>query len=389
MEHTLLSNAAVVLPDRVLADHSVLVGDGLILAVAPDGLIDLPAGTATVDVGDSWLGPGFVDLHCHGGGTAWFHADPVGAAEHHLRHGTTALLATTLLYPTHAENLAAVTVIAEALENGILRNVVGINMEGPYLNPELGAFRERSRLPDPAEYLEYAAAGRGWLRWMTIAPELPGIARMVYDLQRATGGGMVFSVGHSRASLADIRPLVGAGLRMATHLTNATGAAFEPTRWAGTREVGVDEAVLLEEGIVAEVIADSGGCHVRPDMLRLLLKVKGPDGLALVTDATPVDPGFIADPERPDLNLIEGGLAGSHLTMDAAVSNFARHTGCGIVSAWRLASYMPASAMGRLHSFGWIAPGRRADLVVASGANDGPLSVEQVWLAGKPVNGRP
>ena len=389
MEHTLLSNAAVVLPDRVLPGHSVLLGDGLILTVAPDATLKPPAGTHVIDVGGRWVGPGFVDLHCHGGGTAWFHDDPGRAAEHHLRHGTTAMLATTLLYPTHAENVAAVACIARALRAGDARNVVGINMEGPYLNPDLGAFHDRSRIPDPVEYLEFVQAGDGWLRWMTIAPELPGTAQMLHDLQVATGGAMVFSVGHSKASMDEIRPLIGAGLRMATHVTNATGSEFEPSRWAGTREVGLDEAVLLEDGIVAEVIADSGGCHVRPDMLRLLHKVKGRDGLVLVTDAVAADPGFIHDPDRPDLNFTDGGLAGSHLTMDAAVNNFVRHTGYGIVAAWRLASYVPAAAMGQLARFGWIAPGRRADLIVASGGFDTPLAVEQVWLGGQQLRWKP
>ena len=70
-------------------------------------------------------------------------------------------------------------------------------MEGPYLNPDFGACRERSRRPLAEECLEFAAASKGLLRWMTIAPEIEGSARMVEDLQAATGGAMTFSVGHS------------------------------------------------------------------------------------------------------------------------------------------------------------------------------------------------
>lgn len=128
-------------------------------------------------------------------------------------------------------------------------------MEGPYLNPAYGAYKELSRPPALAEYQRFVSAARGRLRTMTIAPEIPGVPAMVRDLQRLTGGSMVFSVGHSLAGAEEIDALVPSGLRLCTHLFNATGCSVEPTRYEGTREVGVYEAVLLNGSSSAIALA--------------------------------------------------------------------------------------------------------------------------------------
>lgn len=388
---TCFHGATVVLPDRLAANHSVLVRNGRIELIAPDDSFELPAGTERVDVAGRYLGPGFIDVHSHGGGGAWAHDDPATFARHHLRHGTTSILATTVTMASHSELVAAVATIADAIEDGLVPTVVGINMEGPYLHPDLGAYKEHARAPDPAEYLDFVEAARGHLRIMTIAPELAGTTRMVQDLQMATGGGVVFSVGHSKAAAEEIAPLVSSGLRLGTHVTNATGCAVSPTRYEGTREVGVDEAVLLDDEITAEVVADRAGRHVRADMLKLILKIKGRDGVVLVTDATAArgaaPTGGIASDAPSDVNFNEtGGLAGSALTMDGAVGNLMRHTGVGIVDAWRMASRNPASVLGLLGDRGEIKTGRRADLLVLNHAPGEDVDIDQIWLAGVRVD---
>ena len=376
-----LRGGRVVLPDRVVAGHSVWVADGRVVTVAPDGEIKAGPGVTVVDVTGRLVGPGFVDIHCHGGGGVWATEDPVAASEYHLAHGTTSMLATTALLATHEDNLRAVATIADAVTAGRTRNIEGIHMEGPYLNPDLGAYREWSRLPVREEYLGFVDASRGLLRTMTIAPELEGAVAMVHGLQEATGGRMVFSVGHSRATRHQIEVLVPGGLRLATHLMNASGANPDPARYAGTREVGVDEAVLLDDGIWAEVIADAAGRHVRSDLVRFIVKVKGADKVVAVTDCTAAGgaPSGSAPHGRGDINYNDRGeIAGSALTMDAAVRNLARHAGLPVETAWRMASHNPAAALGLLDRVGQLLPGRRANIVVA----DDDLTVEQVWLDG-------
>ncbi|MDR0417518.1 MAG: amidohydrolase family protein [Propionibacteriaceae bacterium] len=384
-----IRGGAVVLPDRLLPGHEVWIRDEVILAVGADGVLPAPADARVVDATGLFVGPGFVDIHCHGGGGVWAHDDPVRASEHHLAHGTTSLLATTIPHPTQAEQVQAVAAIADAMAAGQTRNVVGIHMEGPYLNPAFGAYRELSRVARDAEYLEFVEAGRGFLRSMTVAPEIDGVEQLVYGLQGATGGGMYFSVGHSKAAPEQIRRLIPAGLRVATHVMNATGRAVSPTRYAGTREVGVDEAVLLESGITAELIADRLGRHVRPELLTLVCRVKGRDGVVLVTDATAAD-GAVPAGEADDGPLdvcfnAAGDLAGSALTMDGALGNIMRHTGLPLVDAWRMASHNPAAVLGLADSIGQVAPGRQANLVLARIGADAEVDVQQVWLRGRAV----
>lgn len=381
----------VLLHDRALPGHDLWIRGRTVVAVGPQGELPVPSDARVVDATGLVVGPGFVDIHCHGGGDAWVHLDPVTATEAQLAHGTTSMLATTILHPTHAEQLQAVATIADAIVAGQTRNVVGIHMEGPYLNPAYGAFRELSRVALPEEYLDFAEAGRGRLRSMTIAPEVEGVEQMVYRLQAATGGAMFFSVGHSRATAEQIGRLVPAGLRVATHLLNATGCAISPSRYEGTREVGVDELVLLEDGIAAELIADRSGRHVRPDLLKLVCKVKGLGGVILVTDAAGAQSEAPAGEENQlDVRFnASGGLAGSALTMDVAVGNMARHTGLSLVEVWRMGSYNPAASLGMLGAIGQLAPGRAANIVLARVGDDQELTVEQVWLEGQLAIGEP
>lgn len=379
MTRTAFTNARVVLPHSILPDHAVVVDDERIVWVGP--MAALPDTDHVVDACGRLLGPGFVDLHCHGGGGAWFHEDPETASAHHLRHGTTSLLATTVLHPEPAEQIEAVAVVGGAIAEGRIPNAVGIHMEGPYLHPDLGAYKEFSRAPEPEEYLAFVEAGRGALRWMTIAPEIEGVPAMVTALQVATGGAMTFSVGHSKAAPEDITALIPSGLRMATHLTNATGCAHEPTRYPGTREAGMDEVALLEPAIVAEVIADRDGRHVRSEWLRLIHRVKGVDGVVLVTDATAAE-GEAPDGSVSDVNYNDtGGLAGSSLTMDVAVGNFARNAGVPLTEAWRVASLTPARCL-RRGDLGVIEPGAIANLILAEYDEQAGLDVQGVWLNG-------
>lgn len=383
---TCICGATIVTAEGLLEDHHILIVDGRIAVISPRDQLAREYDAEIVDATGMVVGPGFVDIHCHGGDGRWFHDDPRRAARFHLDHGTTSLLGTTILHATAREQIDAVESVASAALDPAIPNVVGVNMEGPFLNPDLGAYKEYSRPPERGEYLEYVRVGRGALRWMTIAPEVCGVSRMVDDLQVATRGEITFSVGHSRARHEEIRALLPNGLRIATHLMNATGAPIDPPEYEGTREVGVDESVLVEPSIAAEVIADSQGCHVRPDHLRLIYRVKGRDRTVLVTDCTAESGSRIAG-GPPDVNFNRsGGLAGSSLTMDRAVANFARHTGIGLAEAWRLGSFVPARLMGG-SDLGDIAPGFRANLVFAAWDGES-LTIRDVWIDGVSTGGR-
>lgn len=387
--YTCVSNARVILKDRVLDHHSILIEDDTIVNVFPDGEGSLPPGTAIIDAGGLYAGPGFIDIHCHGGNGFWAHENPAAVASFHLAHGTTGLLATTLCLPTHEDIVDSIKVIRQAAEGGAAPSILGIHMEGPYLNPKHGASRKLSRLPKKEEYLAYAKAGGSLIKTWTIAPELPGVFDMVCELQQASRGAYLFSVGHSEAGAEQIYRLIPCGLRIATHCTNATGCQVTPSRYQGTREIGVDEAVWLDDSIFAEVIPDCQGRHVRHLMLQLILKVKGINRTIIVTDATNTSGqmpkgGIAADELRQDVNYNrDGELSGSALTMDAACSNVLLQTGLSLPEVFRMASYNPAAALHMLDRFGQIAPGRKADILIFEYNSGDAIRIQKVLFRGR------
>ena len=187
----------------------------------------------------------------------------------------------------------------------------------------------------------------------------------------------VISVGHSEATPMQIRDLGKYRPTLMTHCMNATG---RQQKIAGLRGYGPDEYCFKEAEMYAELICDSQGIHVHPEMQQLLLHTKGVNRVILVTDSTvynnPVPEQYA---HITDLNFDHnGGIAGSKLTMDMACRNIMRHTNCGIAQAFLMASTNPARAVG-LEDVGSVAKGKVADLVFV----DDKFNVQKVMLAGK------
>jgi N-acetylglucosamine-6-phosphate deacetylase len=356
-----LGNARVALADRVLAPGWVSVGDGRIDRFG-DG--PPPPGVMDLDCQGLWLAPGFVDMHVHGGGGGAFdsgdHADIVRAAEFHRAHGTTTLLASLVSAPLDALERQIAT-LATCVAEGI---VDGIHLEGPWLSPaRRGAHDPRAlRPPTTNEVHRLLGAGRGTVRMVTLAPELPGTDDAIRTLTR---DNIVAAIGHTDASYAQTRQAIKAGARVATHVFNAMRPLHQ-------REPGPLLAVLEDERITLEVIAD--GRHVHDALLRWLIAAAGSQRVALVTDA-------ISAAGMGDGTFALGGLevavkhgvarlaadpaalAGSTLTMAEAVRHTVEKLGVSVPAAARMASHTPARALG-LPDVGDIRVGARADLVL-------------------------
>ncbi|MCA1808473.1 MAG: amidohydrolase family protein [Lentisphaerae bacterium] len=403
MPSSAIVNCRIVGPDRVISRGVLLVQQGRIVACGPEDAVNWPPDADVVDAAGGYVAPGFIDIHCHGGGGHYVHDAPSEVADMHLRHGTTGLLATLVLL-SQAEMLAGMARINAVRHPAIL----GLHLEGPYLSQKFGARREMSRLPEPRDYKALLEAAAGQLKIWTFAPELPGTDEFVDVVAPA---GVVLSVGHSEACARRIYELVPRGLRLGCHCMCATGVT--PPPMGGVREVGVDEAVMVHDDIYAEVIPDALGIHVRPLMLRLLLKAKGVDRTIIITDAVR---GAGDNPSRriratalgrdifpwtaltgmPDARYLNAAgreflevsedvnvnelhrLAGSKLTMDQALRNMMRHTGVGIVEACRMAALTPATLLGLQGEVGSLEPGKKANLVLLSEG----LAVQRVMLAG-------
>lgn len=343
-----------------------------------------------IDVGARWVVPGLIDLHVHGGGGGQFNtADPeevAAVARFHARHGVTGLLATTVAAGGDEllGALAAIRAVMDRRADGAV--VLGAHLEGPFLSPRRAGAMDPSvfAVPDDRLLRRLLLAGGGCLTMMTVAPELPRALAMIGELVEA---GVVVSLGHSDASYEQARAAVAAGARSATHVFNAM-APFHH------RAPGVLGAVLELPEVSCELICD--GVHVDPVVVRLLHRLKGAAGMHLVSDA-------IAAAGMPDgagyrlgdtavrvvggraTRVDNGMLAGSTLTLDAAVGAAVRFLSIGVEEAVRLASANPARLLGLEDRKGAIAVGMDADLAVL----DDGLRASGTVVAGEWVHGPP
>jgi N-acetylglucosamine-6-phosphate deacetylase len=258
----------VVTPDGVLAPGWIRIADGRIDAV---GTGEPPAPAARHA---DWALPGFIDMHVHGGGGASFTEggpdDARRAAAFHRAHGTTRTLASLVTAPLDRLG-GRVAMLAELADEGVID---GIHLEGPFLSAaRCGAQDPRYLIePDVAAFSRLLAASRGWLRMITIAPELPGAAAVI---RAAAAAGVIAAAGHTDASDEVTAAAVDAGISHATHL-------FNGMRPIGHRAPGPAGA-LLDRQVTCEVIAD--GTHLHDAIIRLAARAAGPGSLVLITDA--------------------------------------------------------------------------------------------------------
>ena len=376
-----IHNAKVVLETGILWDGVVLLEGDRIVAAGERRDVEIPAGCEMIDAEGAYVGPGFVDIHVHGGNGHMFDAEPLEAAEHFVKHGETTILA-TLYYNLSKEGfLDSIKKVQAAMAAGGAGSAIaGIYMEGPYMNPKFGAMPERNKwkgaIAEEAYKEVVDTVGTDAYVW-SVAPEREGIEEFVKYAGKVNPHA-VFAVGHSEATPAQVRKMRRYGLRIQTHCMDATGNYSE---WVGTRGAGPDEACLTDPDMYAELICDSGAVHVNKDLINLIVRTKGVDKVILITDS------FVSDLPAPeklkhitDLIFDENcWLSGSKLTMNVACRNIMSHTNCGIAQAFLMASRNPARAIGLEDEIGTIEAGKRADLVFV----DDVFNVKKVILGGK------
>ena len=375
MKNVLTAEAAFT-PEGMIGDARVVIEDGRIVAVGSRQAIELPAGAREVSFGENVLAPGFVDVHIHG--SAGYDvmnadADELAAIEKSLAaSGVTSYFPTTVTAPLDAtcvalERLAAAVETADARfsRNGGLRaQPLGVHLEGPFIS-------HSKRGVHPAQYLQPASleifermwqAARGNLSVMTVAPELANAQALIEEAARR---GVCVSLGHSDATSETAAAGITAGARHATHTFNAMRALDH-------REPGVIGTVLGDDRVSAELICD--GVHVRPEIVKLWYRVKGPDRAVLVTDAISATGmgdgtfqlgGFTVE-VKGDRCEYQGKLAGSVLTLDRAIRNVMEFASIGLWEAVRLATFNPARVGGVSGRKGALIAGADADIVVLS-----------------------
>ena len=372
-----LENVSVILENRIIWDGMIVMEDGIITAVGAKGSISIPEDAQHIDGCGAYVGPGFVDIHVHGGNgyNTWEEPEKTGA--YFLRHGTTSFLATMSGSRTFDVFMDGIARLKDAMDK--VKNLKGIFFEGPYFNTLYGANAHKNPWKGPIEREKYTAmvdlAGDAAVSWM-IAPERPGVEEfMAYA--RKVNPNLIFTVGHSEATPEQIHALGKMRPKILTHAMNATGRINEVR---GIRGSGPDEYCYTNPDMYAELISDSCAIHVTPTNQQLLLKIKGVERVILITDGTAYNnPAPAQYAHIDDLNFDDmGGLSGSRLTMDKACRNVMASTGCGIAQAFMMASTNPARAMG-WEDIGSIEVGKRADLVLV----DDKFNVKQVFLGGQ------
>ena len=360
---TLLTNA-VVITGAGGAAGGWLRTRGAVIAQVGTGEPGSEPGETTFDLEGATVVPGFVDLHCHGGNGAGYttvdEADARKVADFHAANGTTTCMGSLVTAPLDLLERQISTLIP-LVEEGVL---AGIHLEGPWISRQCKGAHDETLLAEPAAadvQRMLAAAGRH-LRMVTLAPELPGGLDAVRTLVAA---GVVVAVGHTAAEATVVDEALAAGATVATHLFNGMPLMSH-------RAPGPVGALLTSAGdVVLELICD--GHHIDPRVLKLAIDHVGPERIALITDAMAAAGVGDGTYRIGHLDVVvsdgaarlsdSGSLAGSTLTMAAAVRFVVHEVGRPLADAVTMASVTPARVLGRT-DIGVLAIGRRADLVV-------------------------
>jgi N-acetylglucosamine-6-phosphate deacetylase len=369
-------NGRILTDAGIEPDRTLLVRNGRIEALS--AAREVIGADQVVDLQGQLLVPGFIDAQVNGGGGLLFNDDPTvetiaAIARAHRRFGTTGFLPTLI-----SDDLDVVATAIEAVREAIARGVpgvLGIHVEGPFLNAERRGVHDASKLRAlDGEAVKLLTRLHGGVTMVTLAPErtTPAYIRQLSE------AGVIVSAGHTNATFAELQPAFAAGLRGFTHLFNAMSPL-------GNREPGAVGAALAHDASWCGLIVD--GHHVHPEVMKLALRAKRHDRFLLVSDAMPSvgaekkdfvlngRPITVADNRCVDP---EGRLAGADLDMATAVRNAVSMLGLDVADAVRMASINAAEFLG-LRDVGRIAPGQRANLVRL----DGDLQVIETWIDGR------
>ena len=396
------SNGTLILPDRTLEVGALVCRDGRISALGHREDIAVPKNATRIDARGGLIGPGYIDIHVHGGDGADFMDGSVEAVQTvlraHARHGTTSMFPTTTT--GSRKQIEAMLSACQTIKGGKSprksgrakatapgARIGGVHLYGPYFaEDKVGCHLKSGRRdPDPTEYLEQFELGI--IRIATCAAELPGSERFYREAARR---GYLVTCGHSNASWTEMARGFRAGLRHVDHFWCAmSSVATVRERFSYPMQGSMEQFVLANNEMSTEVIAD--GCHLSPDLLEFAFQMKGADRLCLCTDANralgmpPGDYRFgpVKDGEwfKSDgkVGFQPGrGLASAVVALDTMVKNMKAMTSASIAETVRMASLTPAERTRTANETGSLEVGKRADILVL----DQSLDVQRVFIDG-------
>lgn len=370
----------IILGDTVF-DGYVYIKEGRIVSVT-DELIDCDK---IYDYTGKYVSPGFIDLHTHGAGGFGFTdsspEDVIKGCNVHLVHGTTTILPTVMAAPFDVMERSLEDISIAKKSGEVKGNLLGAHLEGPYLSAaQCGAQCPTYITPPIADEYKTLIAkyGADLARW-TYAPENDPDGSFAAYLHEH---GILSSAGHTDAKYADVATAINNGMRLITHLYSCTSTV---TRDHGFRSLGVIESAFLRDELYVEIIAD--GKHLPPELVRMIVKIKGMDRVVLVTDSLDIaatdrtsgkfkgGSDFIVEDgvcKLPDRTAFAGSIA----TADRLIRVMRDECGFDLVDAVRMMSITPASLLGL--SKGSIKEGMDADIIVF----DEGINVSDVFVGG-------
>lgn len=379
---TQIINGHILTPGGWLKDGSILLCDDRIVEVTNSDLAVI--GAKVVDARGMYIVPGFVAMNIHGAaghdfkeGTEEAFRKAVAA---HQRYGATTIFPTISSSPFTTIRQCAE--VCERLMTEPGSPILGLHIEGPYLNPKMAGamFSDVVKNPDPEEYRSLIEETKCVRRW-DASPELPGAMEFARYLKEK---GILVSITHTEAEFDLIREAYNTGFSHVAHFYNAMPGFHKRREY---KYEGTVESAYLMDGMTVEVIAD--GRHLPSTILRLVYKLKGVECTCLVTDAL----AYAAnDGKQPDDSriVIDNGvckladhsaLVGSIATSDQLIRTMVEKAKLPLEDAIRMASETPARLMGVYDRVGSLQKGKDADVLII----DRKLNVRQVWCKGQVV----
>jgi N-acetylglucosamine-6-phosphate deacetylase len=374
-----IRGATILTPTEEINNGVLLTEGRQIAAIGPSDALPCPPDAQIIEARGLYLVPGFIDLQVNGAFGCDFTADPSAiwqVAAGLPCYGVTSFLPTIVTSPLETVSQAQDALARAPGSGAVCAEPLGLHIEGPFLNPKKKGAHNPLHLCAPS-----LQAIKNWspthgIRLVTLAPELPGALDVIRTL---TERGTVVSAGHSAATYAEARAAFAAGVQYGTHIFNA----MPPLEH---REPGLVGALLEEPGVTLGLIVD--GVHVHPAMVSLVWKVAGRQRLNLVSDcmeALGMPPGqyeignLTVSVDGTTARLLDGTLAGSILSLDRALRNLLKFTGCPLREAISSLTTTPARLLGLSGQKGRLAPGLAADIVLLSP----DLSVVMTTIAGR------
>lgn len=386
MKKLFVTNAKILRKDGFTENTGMVVQDGKITAFTTE----TPDGCEVLDCGGRTVIPGFVDIHLHGGGGSEFIDGTLEAfetvAKTHCLHGTTSLC------PTPAScSLGSLyklfDVYREAKSVAKYSDFLGIHLEGPFLSLENKGAQNANYIISPTKELmsELLERGKGVVSRISFAPENEG---MYNCIDMARDAGIVLAIAHSNIQYEETEDVYNKGVRLITHLFNATTTIRKVNQIV---RAGIVEAFYTLPEMKAEIIGD--GCHVPKQVIAMARKFKGTENICLITDAmraagTDVTESYLGEVLPENRVIIEAGVAklpdrsfyaGSIATMDRVFKNAVLNVGLPVEDVSAMMSRTPAMLMGAGDYKGVLDIGYDADFLVI----DNSMDVEKVFVRGE------